>query len=629
MRFDVRDTVEPSDIPIAYVEPRKIYSQDVILGYDLTSFVPGNSIPALGYITAGTKRFSGVTELQIKSSFGKIELTDEYFYDQDLKLDLPLWYQHVLKNPVVNKSVQPARYTERNLNGKVQLNALTTNERTIVAFSEKVYKITPAGVRTRHVDYYIDYNKRTLVTRLDGTYTIDIEFDTIIDNINIAQSDRSRYKVIYQKIREEEYLCTIFTESRAPLLVKYFKKDNIKDTIEVTERTNPSTTYHEIAQNVINDTENNNKKIFALVPYENNDFRVLVSQNPNNQNSYKTFSFRSEENVYTKFSLRAPLNRIHQTIWNVVLKGTGYKYNNRETGDTYTFDLPELGSKKLIAKLTETAEYIDKNTFRLKQNPVWEIDRDGKIKGIRAIETATGNEIEVTNVETATKLITIRNDVGRGNSVNIEYRTRNQEVEIANNLNPILDPQQFNYYHLYYIIPKEYLVADSKLSIFYHKIPRYSNGRKLVYNSSDFLQYFNLNQETILEDVSEYLKNTPGNTIAYPIAVFYIETPVDEDFVQMYESRIRGGGLIRETEYCGDWSYWNGETVDIGGRLLIQIKQSLKQSLKERFLAREERCYRSSSPDLTAEEMTLDWIHAAIKKHIRSGFHYELEFIEG
>jgi hypothetical protein len=73
----------------------------------------------------------------------------------------------------------------------------------------------------------------------------------------------------------------------------------------------------------------------------------------------------------------------------------------------------------------------------------------------------------------------------------------------------------------------------------------------------------------------------------------------------------------------------DGEPLDISGRLLIQIRNSLLDNLINRFLTWDEDVNRSPTPNQIARDKALDWIHRSIKKHIRKGYTYELEFIDG
>ena len=311
------------------------------------------------------------------------------------------------------------------------------------------------------------------------------------------------------------------------------------------------------------------------------------------------------------------------------MKGTGYTYNDTANSSTTTFMPPELTRIQPITRITETAQYLDASSVRINRQPIWEIATGGGIQGISAIEEDGGNSLEITNVETRNKIIRFRNQVGKGNRIRVEYRTHNVDAVISNNLNPIFDPSAFNYYHIYYIVPTEHLIDSPTRSVFVYRLRRFESSQKLIFNTTDFLQFFELNMPFILTEISDELRNPPGESEAYPIGVFYIETPVDEDYMEIIDSRVRGGGFTQETEQCGEWSYWEGEASDISGRQLIRIKKSIKQALKDRFLAWDNRCHISTTPAATAEELTMEWIHKTITKHIKKGYHYELEFIDG
>jgi hypothetical protein len=83
--------------------------------------------------------------------------------------------------------------------------------------------------------------------------------------------------------------------------------------------------------------------------------------------------------------------------------------------------------------------------------------------------------------------------------------------------------------------------------------------------------------------------------------------------------------FTNEYEYTGDYTYWNGEALDISGRILVRIKQSIWDNLKSKFLEFDEEVTRSANPDSLANQKVNAYITKTINKHIRYGFHAEFE----
>jgi hypothetical protein len=77
-----------------------------------------------------------------------------------------------------------------------------------------------------------------------------------------------------------------------------------------------------------------------------------------------------------------------------------------------------------------------------------------------------------------------------------------------------------------------------------------------------------------------------------------------------------------------DWDYWDGEMVDIGGRLQVSIKQSLYDDMVQRFLQWDEETNIDPDPPTRAKILADQWIRKSIEKHLRIGFHYTLKYIE-
>jgi len=623
MYFDVKNLVGSSDVPIAYLSPTPVRSQDVILGYDVSASIPGNPSPAIGSILSRTRRFEAVSELEIKSPFAQVEVTDIYFYDVELKINKPLWYQHVLRAKVFNKTAQSGQFSLSGVTGQTVLQPLTTKEKTIIAGSELIFRTSVGGQQIAIGDYFINYADKSLTVNLGSVTNVSVGFTTVLNNVEVSQSDRSRYLVQYQKAAEDEYVVVVYTESKQPIVATYSTRLADGTTKRIKEKTNPVPIYHEIDGSFIGDIENTAKKVFSVVPFNDNNFRVLISQNPFNENAFKTFAFRQKENVYTKFYLLKPLNANVAVPWRTMLVGSGFIYRDKANDLTYTFSLREKRRHRVIEKITEAAEYVDKNTLRVRKTPLWEIDGQSNIVGIDAVEETSGAVLEIVGIETGNRIIKITQDIGKLSRINISYRTVDDVAYIDNNLNPVIDPSAYNYYHLYYIVPDESLSPDAIASVYVHRLPRFTNGQQLIWNSRDFLQYFDLNKAFILEEIEQNLSVTAKTAAAFLVDIFYIDTPVDADFIAVYDSRVRGGGFIKEYEYTGDWTYWNGEALDISGRLLVRIKQSVWDSLKQRYLAYDEDVNRSANPDALATSKTNDHITASINKHTRQGFYAE------
>lgn len=626
INFDLKDTVDQHDTPQSLVTPAKIRSQDTVLFYDMSASVPGNNIPAIGSITSEALVSGIVNELRFRSPFGAVQLTDEYFYDEQTKQELPLWYRHTLKKRVFNDTLLGGRYFQSDVNGNFELQEITPGDRDIVFNTEQFTRIDGGGERTEHNDYYIDYGRRIITGIFNQSLSVEILFETVVPNLTISQNDTSRYKVLHEKTNNDEFIVHIFTESSTPLNVVYYTKNRVVGSIEVIETTNAVPVYSPIPIEFISDTRNREKKVFAVAPTGDNDFVIQTSQARKNENIYKEFSFRSAENVYTKIYPLRPFDKGFSEPWFARIKGVGYSFED-EAG-IQSFDPPELKRIKPIQRITETAAYLDQNKIRIKQPPIWETNEDGDIVGIQVIEDSTGNELEVVNIQTQNRIIELRNRIGRENKIRVEYRTRRRDVVIPNDLNSIITPDGYNFYHLYFIVPLEDLMPDPREAIFVYRLPRFQDQQKLIFNSQDLLLLFEAQKPIILNSISHLLNKDIGAVRAYLLGVFYVENPVDEDFAQILDSRIRGGGFKEETEHCGEWSYWDGEAVDISGRLLFKIKRSVKNFLVERYLEFSDEAQLSENPRGTAEKLAEDRIHRAIQKHIRKGFHYELEYVE-
>lgn len=628
MKFEIKNVTQNADVPIAYINPFKLHSQDVVLFYDISAFIPNNPIPAVAYITSTTKVFSSISELVSRTLFSEIELTDHFVYDKETKTEKPLWYKHPIKNNVYNKTKSTEVYRRKNLFGLVEVLNITTSDKIIVVGSEKIQKVNSVtGEITDIVDYYIDYDKKSIKFNFSITTNIVITFETVANNIVITQTDKSKYKILYEQINPQEFVCNIYTESNKPILVSYYKLITETTTKEIIETTNPEVIWNKINEEYILNTNNFNKKVFSLKSTNNNNNIVLVSNDKNSENVFKIFAFRSKENVYTKLFLRPPFNEDVNSIWNATIKGNGFLSKIEDNNKTKLLEFfpLELTNQGKIIKITETATLIDSETIKLKYEPLWEIDRDGTILGITLTNENLNTDIKISSIDSKNKIIKTITKIGKETNVIVNYKKIEKNSYVSNNLNSIIDSDIYNYYYLYYIIPNNYLLPG-KQSIYVHKINRFDQDIKITYNVNDFLTYFALNLMFILNEISDNL-NTPAiDVLAYPISIFYVENPVDENYIEILDARVRGGGFINEKEHCYDFGFWNGEMIDLSGILKIYIKKSIKENLKQRFLKWDERCFLAIEPNTVAENITNEWIDSVVKKHVRVGFNYQIVF---
>ena len=302
------------------------------------------------------------------------------------------------------------------------------------------------------------------------------------------------------------------------------------------------------------DTANKNKKVFSLKLEEDNTSKIYIPIYKNDENLYKNFMFRQRDNVYTKLFLKRPANLDYRNPWNVEIFGSGYKYylDNKQ----YTFKPLELEGRDQIEEIVEEAEIINKNIVKLNKTPLWQIDLNGDITGIEVTELSSETKVKIKDIDNKNRFLYLANEIGKNNILQVNYKTYKSTKYIANNLNSILNPDSYNYYHLYYIIPNEYLNGNYN-SVYIHKLPRFEGNLKLNYNIKHFLTYFELNKQFILQqnNIQENRQIVnPASAEAFVLSIFYLETPVDEDYTIMYDSNIRGGGTIEEKEFSNDWS---------------------------------------------------------------------------
>lgn len=628
MRFEIKNVTQNADVPVSYINPFKLHSQDVVLFYDISAFVPNNPIPAVAFVTSTTKVFSRISELISRTLFTEIELTDQFVYDKETKTEKPLWYKHPIKNNVYNKSKATEIYRRKNLFGLVEVLNITTNDKVIVIGSELIQKVDPiTNEITKITDYYIDYDKKSVKFNFSVSTNIIITFETIAPNIVINQTDRSKYKLTYEQINPEEFVCNIYTESIAPITVSYYKLITENTTKEIVEITNPEVVWNLIDEKYILNVNNDNKKVFSLKPTNNNNNIILVSKDKNNENTFKTFAFRSKDNVYTKLFLRPPFNENINSVWNAVIKGRGFlsKVEVNNTNKLLEFFPLELSNQGKIIKINEVATLIDSETIKLNNEPLWEIDRDGNILGVSLTNENLGTPIKIKTIDSKNKIIKTITKIGKDTNVLAEYKKIERNSYVSNNLNSIIDSDIYNYYYLYYIIPNNYL-KEGQPSIYVHKINRFDQEVKITYNVNDFLTYFALNQTFILDEISDSLNTNTIDVLAYPLSIFYVENPVDENYIEQTDARVRGGGFIQEKEHCYDFSFWNGEMIDLSGILKVYIKKSIREKLKQRFLEWDERCFLAIEPNTVAENITNEWINSIVKKHVRFGFEYEIVY---
>ena len=379
-QFDIKNVVDPTDIPIGYSQPYAYKVGESILQYDLASFIPGNNTPAVNYIKSKGKPFKNVTELEIKSPFSDVEVTDEQYYDTQLKNYSPLWYKHTLKNNIYNKTLEPASYIEKNCIGETVITNIANKNKEIIYKSEKIYKFADNEILK---EYYLNYSEKSLTLFVNEKSNIVIEYETILSNVSIRQNDNSKFITYYEKVNENEYVLTILTQSATPVEVTYFKKNANDNSLEITERTNPERIFNNVNVANIFYIENKEKKIYSVLA-EQNIFKIYLSENKNKENKYKTFYFRQKQNVYTKIYLKKAENLNNNIPWNVEIKGNGFIYKNGTK--ILTFQPYELENSDYVKEIVEIPFIEDTNNLKVNYIPQWHIDQNKNIKGIKVLD---------------------------------------------------------------------------------------------------------------------------------------------------------------------------------------------------------------------------------------------------
>lgn len=594
-------------------------SQDVLLSYDLSAFIPGNRIPASTHIVTGAKiTTSNIGQLHTRSPYGKIELTDVFRTDQNTGLQTPQWYQHTPRSAIYNTSITTHRKKAIG-NGKViAIQDMTTAGRDVV---RNQIKITIDGTVTE--EFYFDPSLQTIFMQAPVGADIAITYATIARTIKISGISIEPV-IIVNSVSDTEYVYQLFTESKTSLNINYLTRIAENRTQEINEITNPERRYTEIDISNVTDVDIIGSYVFGIEPKLTNDYEVKFPRSMNGEEPFKKYAIRSMENVYSKVYMKIPYGVDLRLSWFPEIHGSPYDYNLN--GNNIKIDPQELKSNTTNLDLVETAEYINEHTIRVTKTPQWEIDRGGNIHGISVIDT-NGNSIQITNITNSTRMITLNRFIGKDDKLYVKYRSKETAHRVMTELNPQKDMQTYNYYWLFYIVDANHLRSGMP-SIYHIAIPRFVTNKRIVMTGSAFLGYFERFKEDILAPHSDKFTVPIEDVNCWPISVIYSENPTDEDYLSHIDARIRGGGVTYKAPHTYDWDYWDGEMVDIGGRLQVSIKQSLYNDLVQRFLQWDEETNIDPDPPTRAKILADQWIRKSIEKHLRIGFHYTLKYIE-
>ena len=598
MDFRLKKSATDYDIPLAYIHMGDIRASDVIQIQDFASYLDGNPSAAFRsiqtYPNTSGRLLSG-------NHFGKVLVTDEYFYDTILGTKTPLWYIHPLPKVYYNPNT-----TERTVKKRIRVDKAPA-DRTITSLipptgnyimvtgSVLVYireEDSSEYTELTSNDFYVDYSTGTISLSTDAItydggfiYDYKVVYKLVPSDIKILSPDQSPKRVEVSQIVPENsnyFTASILSETEDQIFVQYRSRLDTGSIIDTSLYTMVTPLYirteDTVRQEIMNDEnyDTSSKRVFSQV---STSTYVTVT------NSEHLFSYKPEWPSPCLISVKKPYLGDFTSDWN--LRITGGKVSN----NVGTFEV--LNTDNTIS-LTEIARIIDNKTITVSgTNLIVSLKADGTTGGITVTRKLTGTPISVSSVDVYRGVIRLASSISYKDIIEVSYSIRSNDLILPY---PCFNPMPHHSAHnegagevaaIICIIDSRYVPTDRSHPIYIKYVDMLPGGQPITY-TYDQLDLL-LNSTNVLE--RQNARDGMDLPLVYygenllrlePLAIVQVVNPFDSDTYEITDMRVFGGGYKERQHSFYDYSNYDGEGTDLESMLVIEVPEWIKDSLKER-----------------------------------------------
>lgn len=637
MEFTLKRAATDYDIPLAYISMGEVKASDVVQIHDHSSELDNNPSAAFRSIQTYPS-----TQYYLNSDnvFGRILVTDEYYYDQITGSKVAMWYSHPLRqahyNPnVVDRSVKQRVREDKVLSDRT-LKSLVPSQGSyvIVTGSVEIQRKLTAGssytTLTRH-EYYVDYSVGTVIVSENamydngnpdtGTpiYEYKVNYKLAPISMRVQTKDVTSYRIELFQIdqnSDEYFTVNVLTDNDEQLLVKYRTRLDTGVIGEAEEYTTAIPMFTEVDEDVREDiATDSNYDVLARRVFSRVSSRVYTTE----INGDHTFNYKPRYAKSTKISVESPYPGDFTSDWRLTITEGSVTNNN----GTYTIE-PQTSKKRV----REQARVVDKETIAVSgRNLAARLNYDGTWNGIIVTKRKDGSTIGVNSIDAKHGVITLSSHVSRKDEIDVDYMIYSSGLELYTpSFNPMLHYSGRNgstkdMAAIVCIVEAARVPPERRYPIYIKYVNMLSGGRPVTFSYDTIDGWINSTSRIVRtiyrSDMglpSEFL----GNTLirVEPLAVVQLVNPLDSDAYDTGDMRVFGGGYSSTHRSFYDYSIYDGESADLESMLVIEVPGWIKNDLAERAKLWDVDVTKSSASEIDkhAEARALSLIEKAAKK---------------
>jgi hypothetical protein len=593
MKFSRRNAPVSTDIPIASVRTRDISSSLMVRLIDYSYLLPDNNIPVIPFILS-TIDESIDYKLKRDTIYPCSIITNEFFVDDSITLNEPLWYKYSLSNLIIsNDSISRTikrKIREGRPDDRILKNIVKSSNMYIV---ENSVTVSLDGENIPESQFFVDYARKWIYLPVSVNTNEEYTISFIQTPINIKIDNPVGYiRISPVYITDTLYMVNILSSTSATLKVTYNRAYGQNQIQETTEYTTPELVYsRQISDDLFGYGFSNHTSLNNI--YIQNE-RYIYTNSNNKQTVYAIGSKYSRD---TNIALFIPEHYSFQEPWYpYVLSGSNFA----------NFIIPE---NTHIIKTKHKCRVIDKNTISIgRTNIIYNITRLG-LDGITVYKNS--HQLEIVRYNDSTGIVTLRNEISFGDNIYVEYSYAvDGHIIDTINLNPMSfhkshDDIEDNYF-IYSIQEQIDGISDIVVTVY----PKYINQVKSLVDYTSLYNYVNAE-----------------GALKYPIGLVEVVDPFDKDIFTIRDARIFGGGTTQLIPRY-DISSYDGESIDLSYKLIYEIPSRIKNDIVEKLQIWDEDTIKSDDPLLYAINKSEIIIRDKVKKFSPLGSEIEVKWIE-
>jgi len=601
MMFKTKRVLGPYDIPIASLQPKPVSSHDVVQVTDMSAGIAGNGEAAITNILTlplGSGVVGHEYRLHAKNVYGEIDLTDEIYNDRSTGMSVPLWYVHSVKRPyynstLINRTIRRKIRSGKEDSDRIVQGLVPSNSRSIVVFGSVSVQNMDTSAYLTFDQFCVDYDAGTVTIRSDlsiADTTYLVVYDFITEDLIVEAPSGSYWRLEIERVEpnvDTYFNLRILSSDSRPVKVQYNSYGDEEAIKVYTEYTFSNLMFNAVPESfrvsiVADETYDATlRRVFSYETVGSNHYIQTYSSNPD-----RLFRFRSHASMASKVRLVKPEKHQFSDEWYV-----GVSIGEFTGSSARQFSIEEREGIDDYEEVTETVTIVDGTTLLLgRQNVIFHITENHEVGGI-TLTKKDNTSVSIDSVDGQRGILYLTENVSIKDRIVANYRVRPgvRPVELVS-LNPVLprsDDIDVKNTAFIFFLGEPGSVTSGELPVFIKQMPLYSGLSFETYTRDSIETAVNDTDSLNRQAYRSGIIGLPSGLVASAdrlevLGFAYLSNPLDEDGYLVEDARIRGGGTPLRHRSFYDYSYFDGEAVDLEAVVRVHIPVSIVDDLVTR-----------------------------------------------